>query len=135
MAIEGGCYCTAVRYRISGEPLFRGECYCRECQYYAGGGADRILAVAEIELTGPSGDLLSYRNPDRPDGVTRVFCANCATPILHRDPRLPGIVIIKVGSLDDPSVFGAPDAVTHTGDCQNYHILPEGVRTFQKRPG
>ena len=32
MVIEGGCYCGALRYRAEGEPVFAGQCHCRECQ-------------------------------------------------------------------------------------------------------
>ncbi len=34
MEVEGGCYCGAVRYKASGEPLFKGQCHCRECPEY-----------------------------------------------------------------------------------------------------
>src|SRR5688572_30210881 len=32
----GGCACGAIRYEISGEPLFQNHCQCRDCQRKSG---------------------------------------------------------------------------------------------------
>ena len=34
----GGCACGAIRYHISGEPVFSNDCQCRDCQHESGTG-------------------------------------------------------------------------------------------------
>jgi len=63
------------------------------------------------------------------------FCADCGTHILGKASGLPGAVILKVGTLDDPSVFGGPQMAIFTIDKQSFHHLPDGVPTFQRTPG
>ena len=53
------------------------------------------------------------RRGDLESPVTREFCAECGTHILTRSPRLPGGVLLEVGTLDDPS-YGAPQTVIWT---------------------
>jgi hypothetical protein len=48
---------------------------------------------------------------------------------------VPGAVLIKVGTLDDPSLFGAPQMAIFTIDKQSFHQLPPGVPTFERVPG
>ena len=45
MKIEGGCYCGALRYSAEGTPMFKGQCHCRECQYFSGGQPNVIVAM------------------------------------------------------------------------------------------
>ena len=45
MKVTGGCYCKKIRYEAEGEPLMRGLCHCRECQYISGGGANVAMAM------------------------------------------------------------------------------------------
>jgi hypothetical protein len=54
---------------------------------------------------------------------------------LARSPNLPGAVLLKVGTLDDPSVFGGPQMVIYTVDKQSFHTVPEGVPSFERAPG
>ena len=65
--------------------------------------------------------------------MTREFCAECGTHVVTRSPGFPA-VIIKVGSLDDPSVF-APDLAIFTVDKQAFHHIPEGIPAFERLPG
>jgi hypothetical protein len=43
-------------------------------------------------------------------------------------------MIIKVGTMDDPSVFKAQFAIFMC-DKQHFHLIPEDLPTFDKRPG
>jgi hypothetical protein len=48
---------------------------------------------------------------------------------------VPGAVLLKVGTFDDPSVFGGPQVVIYTIDKQVFHRVPEGVPVFERVPG
>src|SRR5512139_2423865 len=106
MKFEGGCYCKAVRYQAEGEPMFKGQCHCRECQYITGGHPNVIMGMPEAGFVYTQGKPKAFRRKDLPNPVTREFCPECGTHLLTRAPGLPGVVLIKVGTLDDPSVFG-----------------------------
>jgi hypothetical protein len=41
---------------------------------------------------------------------------------------------VKVGTLDDPAVFGTPQMAIYTCDKQPFHVIPEGIPTFERRP-
>ena len=67
--------------------------------------------------------------------MTREFCPTCGTQIVSRAPSLPGTVIIKVGTLDDPSQYGDPQVAIFTIDKQSFHHIPEGLPSFERTPG
>ena len=43
-------------------------------------------------------------------------------------------MIIKVGTMDDPSLFQMQVAF-YTKDKQSFHHVPEGMPSFEGRPG
>jgi hypothetical protein len=135
MKIEGGCYCGAVRYTAESDPLFKGQCHCRECQYISGGSPNLVLGMQEAGFAYTQGAAKAFIRKDLENPVTREFCAECGTHLLSRAPSLPGAVLLKVGTFDDPSVFGAPQMAIFTIDKQSFHHVPEGVATFERTPG
>ncbi len=135
MELAGRCYCGSLRYRASGEPAFRGQCHCRECQYFSGGHPNVVIGMPEAGFCYSQGAPAQFRRGDLESPVTRDFCGACGTQILSRAPGLPGTVLLKVGTLDDPSAFPGPDMVIFTADKQGFHQLPEGVPSFERMPG
>ncbi|MDX1648723.1 MAG: GFA family protein [Myxococcota bacterium] len=135
MKVEGGCYCGAVRYEAEGDPLFKGLCYCRECQHVSGGGANVVMAVPESGFRYTKGQPKSFRRSDLESPANREFCGECGTHLATRSPSLPGGVMLKVGSLDDPAAFGMPQMAIFTAEKREYHVIPEGVRAFDRMPG
>jgi hypothetical protein len=79
------------------------------------------------------GETKSFQRSDLENPVTREFCPNCGTHLLSRVPNLP-LVLIKVGTLDDPAVFEGPDVAIFTCDVQPFHQLPEGVPAHERMP-
>lgn len=65
--------------------------------------------------------------------VTREFCAECGTHITTRRPGLPAVTL-KVGTLDDPSLFGGPQMAIYTVDKQAFHHIPDGLPTYERLP-
>lgn len=135
MAIEGGCYCGALRYQAEGAPMFKGQCHCRECQYISGGHPNVISGLSESGFKYTKGSPKQFRRSDLENPVTREFCADCGTHILAKSPNLPGTLLVKVGTFDDPAAFGKPDMVIFTVDKQSFHQIPDGVPTFERYPG
>lgn len=135
MKLTGGCYCGAVRYEAEGEPLMRGECHCRECQHITGGAENLFLAMPAAGFRYTQGEPKRFTRTDIENAVTREFCGTCGAPLTTRAPALPQGVIVKVGSLDDPSVFEGPQVVMWTADAPSFHLIPEGVPAFPGFPG
>jgi hypothetical protein len=135
MELQGGCYCGGLRYQAKGDPIFKGQCHCRECQYITGGHPNAVMAMPESGFSYTKGSPKKFRRSDLEKPVTREFCPECGTHILGRASVLPGAVVIKVGTLDDPSVFGGPQMVIFTIDKQSFHHVPAGVPTFERAPG
>jgi hypothetical protein len=77
----------------------------------------------------------TFKRSDLATPVNREFCADCGTQILARAPGLPGMVILKVGTLDDPKIFQGPQMAIFLVDRQPFHHVPEGIATFERTPG
>ncbi len=134
MALIGGCYCGAVRYEADGPPMFKALCYCRECQINSGGGPNTFMIVAPAGFRYTKGEPRGFKRPDLENAVTREFCATCGTQLITR-AQGGAMVVLKAGTLDDPSQYGAPQSAIYVCDKQNYHVLPEGLPAFDKLPG
>jgi hypothetical protein len=133
MEVEGGCYCGAVRYQAEGEPMFKGQCHCRECQYISGGAPNYVMGMPETGFQYTKGEPKIFRRSDLDNPVTREFCADCGTHLLSRAPGLP-LALLKVGTLDDPNVFEGPQVAIYTIDQQAFHQIAEGLPTFERMP-
>jgi hypothetical protein len=74
-----------------------------------------------------------FSRSDLEGAVTREFCAECGTHLITRRPGLPA-AILKIGTLDDPSLFGSPRMAIYTIDKQDFHMIPEGLPSFERLP-
>jgi hypothetical protein len=134
MELEGGCYCGALRYKAEGDPLFKGQCHCRECQYISGGSVNVTMAMPKAGFSYTKGSAKQFKRSDLDNPVIREFCAECGTHIASCPPGMSA-VMLKVGTLDDPSAFGGPQMAIYLCDKQSFHQVPEGVATFDRLPG
>ena len=134
MHLEGGCYCGKIRYSVDGEIAFKGQCHCRECQYISGGHPNIVLGIPAPAFSYTQGETKKYQREELENPVTREFCPDCGTHIMTRSPFADGVIILKVGTLDDPTVYDKPDHVIFTVDKQPFHHIPEGAHTFERFP-
>jgi hypothetical protein len=80
-----------------------------------------------------SGAPKTFARNDLDQPVTREFCDTCGTHIATRRPGL-NAVILKVGTLDDPGLFGAPQMAIYAVDRQPFHIIPESLPIYERLP-
>lgn len=129
--MRGGCYCGALRYDISMDAVFKGQCHCRACQHVSGGGPNYFMVIPEAGFTYTSGTPKTFARTDLEKPVTREFCAECGTHILTRRQRFP-MAIVKVGTLDDPAAFGGPESAIYLQDKQPFHLVPGDIPCFEE---
>ena len=134
MSITGGCYCGDLRYEFEGEPVGTAQCHCRECQYFTGGEANQLQMVPLDQFKYTNGAPETFARKDLDGAVTREFCRTCGTPMGTRAPHVPGIFILKAGTLDDPSRH-QPGMAIYLCDKQPFHRIAEGLASFDKMPG
>jgi hypothetical protein len=132
MRLEGRCYCGGVRYVAEGEALMQAQCHCRECQYITGGAPNTFIAMPVAGFRYTKGEPRRFTRADLERPVTREFCPECGAHMITR-PRAFPVVVVKVGTLDDPSVF-QPQMAIYTIDRQPFHEIAEGLRTFERLP-
>ena len=132
MKFEGGCYCGKVRYEAEGEPMLKAQCHCRECQYISGGAPNMFMIVKPEEFKYTKGTPRQFTRSDLEKPVTREFCPDCGTHLVTRPQR--SVVVVKVGTLDDPKLFGGPSVAIYTIDKQPFHQIPDGIPTFERLP-
>jgi hypothetical protein len=133
MSLEGGCYCGEVRYKAEGKPIMKAQCHCRECQYISGGSPNMFILMPLDGFSYTKGTPKKFKRSDLEGAVTREFCAECGTHLVTRPTRVPALVL-KVGTLDDPGLFGGPKMAIYTIDKQTFHAIPEGMPAFERLP-
>ena len=133
--ISGGCACGAVRYETDADPVLMVNCHCRDCQQAGGSNYAPILVVPKSSVN-LRGELRYYRivgNTGK--AVERGFCPNCGCQIAARLERLPDVLGLQAGSLDDPSQY-KPSMDIFTTRAQPWDQLhPDTRKLAQGLPG
>lgn len=97
---EGGCLCGQVRYSFRGDPLMTAICHCRNCQKQSGAPFSLVCVVAD-DAYSEQGETRVYEDRGESGAaVYRHFCATCGSPIRSMAAALPGLTIVKAGTLD-----------------------------------
>ena len=133
MALEGGCYCGELRYKAEGEPMMKAQCHCRQCQYFSGGAPNMFMVMPVDGFRYTNGTPRRFARSDLEKPRTREFCETCGTHLTTRRIGLEA-VILKVGTLDDPALFGGPEVAIYTIDKQAFNHIPEGMPSFERLP-
>ena len=106
MKLRGGCLCGDVRYEFSGEPFRKFICHCRDCQRSGGSLFHAGVAVPRDGFTLTQGALSTYESlADSGRSIQRKFCPRCGAGVLNEPSVWPDHVVIRVGTLDDPSLI------------------------------
>lgn len=131
--MKGGCYCGAVRYEVAAKPVFKAQCHCRACQSFAGGAPNVFMAVPSAGFAYTRGRAQSYRKPGEDTVATREFCGACGTQLVSRRDGLD-LVMVKVGTLDDPAAYKGPKAAIYVAEKQSFHFIPDSLPSFAGFP-
>jgi hypothetical protein len=127
--IEGGCLCGRVRYSADAEPTFVGVCHCTDCQKFTGSAFATVVGVPATALKLKTFTKLG----DSGKAIHRRFCPECGSGIVDEADALPGMTIISVGTLDDPS-WVKPHSQIYCDSAQSWVQLGEEMKSYAKMP-
>src|ERR1700730_12873795 len=115
------------------EMKVEGRCYCGAGRYVTGRAPNFFMAMPESGFSYVKGQPKAFTRTDLERAVTREFCPECGTHLATRPPGFPA-VIVKVGTLDDPSQYTGPDMAIFTMDKQSFHQIADGLPSFERFP-
>lgn len=133
MTYTGRCNCGAVTVTIAAEPVTTRQCWCRQCQKIAAGGAthnaifpaDAVIINgdrAESSYTAASGNTLTHE-----------FCANCGTHVLGRTSARPQFRTVRLGMLDESHGL-KPAAAIWLDEAPDWAVIDPEMEHWPQQP-
>ncbi|MDO5604813.1 MAG: GFA family protein [Paracoccus sp. (in: a-proteobacteria)] len=101
--VKGACLCSAVSYETDTESMMIVACHCSQCRKQSAAAFSVNVAVpmAALRMTGAPATFDDTGHSGLP--LRRHFCATCGSPVFSDADAMPGVALIKAGTLDDPS--------------------------------
>jgi hypothetical protein len=128
--LEGGCSCSAVRYRLTSAPMFVHCCHCTVCQRETGTAfvLNALIETDRVEiLSGEPEPVSMPTESGRPHDIHR--CPRCRIAVWSDYGRRGVLRFVRVGTLDDPAAV-PPDVHIYTRSKLPWVILPDDVPAF-----
>lgn len=133
MTVTGGCLCGAVRYSVDAEPIAARACWCRVCQYLAAGNAT-VNAIFPSETLKVSGEVRwHHATADSGNHMQRGFCPECGTPLFGKAEERPHLMVIRVGTFDDPGL-AAPQSIIWASAAPEWAHFDPALPTIAAQP-
>ena len=134
VAFSGGCACGAIRYSCSAEPVFMGNCHCRDCQRASGSAYAAALIVREADFSLVSGEPNWYaKKADSGNLMRRGFCPSCGSPLFGKSEPIPEMIILQAASLDDPSAY-KPSRDIYVASAHPWDFMNPDLPKFDGMP-
>jgi hypothetical protein len=128
MIHHGGCFCGAVRFACTGEPINVRICHCRNCQkataspYFA-------RALFSHDALAIQGETARFPSSDALD---RMFCPRCGTRLFSWRKTRP-VVGVALACFDDPNAFSPTDHIWVSAKI-GWVNLNDGLPQFPENP-
>jgi hypothetical protein len=131
--IKGGCLCGAVRYTAEADASAATICHCHDCQQFTGAVFATLVAVSKdaLTITGTMKTFSSIGGTGKP--ILRHFCPECGSSLAEEPGTRPGMVILNVGTFDDPSA-ARPGREIFRDDGVPWVEVSGEIPRFAKRP-
>jgi hypothetical protein len=119
----GGCFCGAVKYTVTGDPINVRACHCKDCQRLTG-SAFFVRALFPKDQVTISGKVAEYPSSD---DLTRKFCPCCGSQLFADRKSRPDAIAIALGSFDNLEGI-LPSEHIWISDKQEWFSIPSGIK-------
>ncbi len=99
MAHKGSCFCGAVKFEVSGDPVAMGYCHCKSCRTWSASpvNAFSLWKPGQIKVTGGEDFLRKFQKTKLTE---RRYCGKCGGHIMANHPPL-GLIDIYAAMLPE----------------------------------
>ena len=126
--LEGSCLCGAVRYRYHGALGPIAMCHCGQCRKAQGTAfaTNSPIDIAAFELIAGNARLREFASSP---GKLRAFCGDCGSPIYSRREDLPGVLRLRIGTLETP-IDARPSHHIYAGSRAEREVIDDGLPQY-----
>ena len=128
MLYSGSCLCGTIRYEIRGTlgPILL--CHCVQCRKAQGSAFASNAAVKATDFAIVAGEdaLAAYESSP---GKRRHFCRQCGSPIISTRDAVPGVVRVRIGTLDS-NVDATPSAHIYVASKAAWLEIHDGLPQY-----
>ena len=101
-AMDGGCKCGHVRYRVTGAPLFIMACHCTDCQQQTASAFSLAMVLDDAQFAVMAGQPREWAKRGSSGKLSHEFtCPVCAGWTHTRPDSQPGKTVVRPSTLDD----------------------------------
>jgi len=125
--IEGGCFCGAVRYRMTDSPHSSTICHCESCRRASGAPSVAWVTTDREKFEIVKGTPAAYLSSP---GVVRRFCGRCGSALTYENTKNSGTIDITTITLDDPCGF-PPTSEVWLEDQVSWQPTGAGLKQYQ----
>jgi hypothetical protein len=129
--LKGSCLCGAVQYEVHGELGAAVYCHCSRCRKASGSAFASNAPIAEASFTLTRGEHV-LKLFSTAAGVHRAFCPECGSPLYSKRDALPGVLRLRLGTLDTP-VSAGPQAHIYVGSKAEWHHIHDDLPQHLER--
>lgn len=131
--LAGGCLCGEVRFETSAEPVFSGNCHCRDCQRSSGSAFTPAIFVPanSVQIQGTVKYFAS--RADSGNAIERGFCPNCGSQLFSKLQLMPDVLGLRAGTLDEPGHFH-PTMDIYTSSAAHWDHMNPALPKFATVP-
>ena len=129
----GACACGAVRYALTGTPLFVHCCHCTDCQRQTG-SAFAVNAICETQhVVVETGEVHGIDVPSPSGRGHKIFrCTKCETALWSEFGGRAPLLFLRVTTLDEPAAF-PPGANIFVRSKLPWVRLEDDIPVFERR--
>ena len=119
---SGQCLCGEISYSVDIEPVFTGNCHCKDCQRSSGSAFIPAMIFPEKDVV-VSGEVKYFESQTDSGTIhKRGFCPDCGSQLFARFSNMPGMLGIKAGTLNDSSNY-APKLDFYVGSAAPWDFM------------
>ena len=99
---RGRCLCGHVAFEFEGPVNWCGHCHCESCRRNTSSAVATFYAVPRRAFRYTGAEPQAYVSSE---GVRRLFCPRCGSPIAYDAAAYPDEVHFYIGTLENPEEF------------------------------